>query len=172
MRNIRKIYNSRVNFRSNWKNFLLLTVGALILAVNLNIFLAPSNLAPGGVMGVAVIVNEAVKLEVRPGKRCINAQSAIVLPAHSGLQPCATRTPRVRIEITPRECSQFERDQLVFEVDLEQRHFVIQGVGTALVANFVVVCCLRPERLVEAATGIGIGQLRRTLGPPGLSRHR
>lgn len=58
MRNIRKIYNSRVNFRSNWKNFLLLTVGALILAVNLNIFLAPSNLAPGGVMGVAVIVNE------------------------------------------------------------------------------------------------------------------
>jgi uncharacterized membrane-anchored protein YitT (DUF2179 family) len=57
MRAIRKVNISRLNFRFNWKDFLLLTVGALILAVNLNIFLAPSNLAPGGVMGIAVIVN-------------------------------------------------------------------------------------------------------------------
>ena len=58
MRVIRKVNISRLNFKFNWKNFLLLTIGAIILAVNLNIFLAPSNLAPGGVMGIAVIVNE------------------------------------------------------------------------------------------------------------------
>ena len=58
MRTIRKVFNSQINFRLNWRNFILLTIGALILAVNLNIFLAPSNLAPGGVMGIAVIVNE------------------------------------------------------------------------------------------------------------------
>lgn len=58
MRMIRKVFNSQLTFRFNWKNFLLLTIGSIILAVNLNIFLAPSNLAPGGVMGIAVIVNE------------------------------------------------------------------------------------------------------------------
>jgi uncharacterized membrane-anchored protein YitT (DUF2179 family) len=57
MRVIRKVNVSRLNFRFNWRNYFLLTVGAIILAVNLNIFLAPSNLAPGGVMGIAVIVN-------------------------------------------------------------------------------------------------------------------
>jgi uncharacterized membrane-anchored protein YitT (DUF2179 family) len=58
MKAIRKINTSQLNFRFKWRNFLLLAIGALILAVNLNIFLAPSNLAPGGVMGIAVIVNE------------------------------------------------------------------------------------------------------------------
>ena len=57
MKAIRKVNISRLNFRFNWKNFFLLTIGAIILAVNLNVFLAPSNLAPGGVMGIAVIVN-------------------------------------------------------------------------------------------------------------------
>ena len=58
MKAIRKLNISQINFRFRWKNFFFLTIGSLILAVNLNIFLAPSNLAPGGVMGLAVIVNE------------------------------------------------------------------------------------------------------------------
>jgi uncharacterized membrane-anchored protein YitT (DUF2179 family) len=53
---IRKINITRINFRFKWKNFIFLTIGVLILVVNLNIFLAPFNLAPGGVMGMAVIV--------------------------------------------------------------------------------------------------------------------
>jgi uncharacterized membrane-anchored protein YitT (DUF2179 family) len=57
MKAIRKFNTSQINFRFNWKNFVLLTIGSIILAVNLNIFLAPSNLAPGGVMGIAVILN-------------------------------------------------------------------------------------------------------------------
>ena len=54
--NLKSIF-SQSNFRFKWRNFFLLTIGAIILAVNLNVFLAPSNLAPGGVMGIAVIVN-------------------------------------------------------------------------------------------------------------------
>lgn len=54
---MRKLNLSQINFQFKWKNFLLLTIGAIILAININIFLAPSNLAPGGVMGIAVIIN-------------------------------------------------------------------------------------------------------------------
>ncbi len=58
MRAFRKDNTSRLNFNLSWKNFVLLAVGAIVQAVNLIIFLAPSNLAPGGVMGIAVIINE------------------------------------------------------------------------------------------------------------------
>jgi uncharacterized membrane-anchored protein YitT (DUF2179 family) len=54
---MRKLSFPKINFQFKWKNFFLLTLGAIILAVNINIFLAPSNLAPGGVMGIAVIIN-------------------------------------------------------------------------------------------------------------------
>ena len=39
-----------------WRLFLL-TIGALISAVGVVIFMAPFNIAPGGVSGVAVILN-------------------------------------------------------------------------------------------------------------------
>jgi uncharacterized membrane-anchored protein YitT (DUF2179 family) len=54
---MRKLNLSQINYRFRWRNLLLLTAGGIILAVNLNIFLAPAKLAPGGVMGIAVIVN-------------------------------------------------------------------------------------------------------------------
>lgn len=44
--------------RSSLKDYGLVTVGALALAVNINLFLAPNNLAPGGVSGTSIIVNE------------------------------------------------------------------------------------------------------------------
>lgn len=43
--------------KASAKDYLLLTTGALILAVNINIFLAPANIAPGGVAGIALIIN-------------------------------------------------------------------------------------------------------------------
>ena len=48
---------SRMNLRTLVQNYLLLTIGALLLAVNINLFLAPANLAPGGVSGMAIIIN-------------------------------------------------------------------------------------------------------------------
>jgi uncharacterized membrane-anchored protein YitT (DUF2179 family) len=48
----------RLNFRRPAQRYLLLTAGAVLAAVNLNLFLAPSNIAPGGVSGMAIILNE------------------------------------------------------------------------------------------------------------------
>jgi uncharacterized membrane-anchored protein YitT (DUF2179 family) len=47
----------RIDGRTLVQNWLLLTVGALALAVNINLFLVPAKIAPGGVSGVAIIIN-------------------------------------------------------------------------------------------------------------------
>ena len=49
---------NETDLRSTLRSFLYLTVGSLIAAVNLNLFLAPSQLAPGGVSGAAIILNK------------------------------------------------------------------------------------------------------------------
>ena len=49
---------SWTDIRSSLGDFALVTVGALLLAVNINLFLAPNNLAPGGVSGTAIIINQ------------------------------------------------------------------------------------------------------------------
>ena len=43
---------------STLRSFFFLTVGSLIAAINVNLFLAPSELAPGGVSGAAIIINK------------------------------------------------------------------------------------------------------------------
>jgi uncharacterized membrane-anchored protein YitT (DUF2179 family) len=48
---------TRLDLRKNVPRFGLLTAGSLLLAVNLNLFLAPANIAPGGVSGTAIILN-------------------------------------------------------------------------------------------------------------------
>ena len=47
----------QVNWRKALPDYFLLTVGALILAANFDIFLAPHNIAPGGVSGAAIIIH-------------------------------------------------------------------------------------------------------------------
>ena len=49
---------NRFDRRSAFRNFSLLTVGSLISAVNLNLFLAPWEIAPGGVSGIAIVINK------------------------------------------------------------------------------------------------------------------
>ena len=48
----------RTNLRALMLKLALLTAGALLAAVNVHLFLAPSNIAPGGVTGIAIILNE------------------------------------------------------------------------------------------------------------------
>jgi len=48
----------RFDLQFTLQNYLLLTAGALVLAINVNLFLAPSKIAPGGVSGSAIIINE------------------------------------------------------------------------------------------------------------------
>ncbi|MDD5779072.1 MAG: YitT family protein [Candidatus Thermoplasmatota archaeon] len=49
---------SRRHFWSTAYDYALTTAGGLLLAVNLNLFLAPAKIAPGGVSGSAIIINE------------------------------------------------------------------------------------------------------------------
>jgi uncharacterized membrane-anchored protein YitT (DUF2179 family) len=48
----------RTNLRAQALRVALLTAGALLAAVNVHLFLAPSDIAPGGVTGTAIILNE------------------------------------------------------------------------------------------------------------------
>ena len=45
------------NRRETIRNYFFLTLGAAIMIVNFNIFMAPSNIAPGGVGGLSLILN-------------------------------------------------------------------------------------------------------------------
>jgi uncharacterized membrane-anchored protein YitT (DUF2179 family) len=47
----------RSRLRLSLQDYLLVTVGGLLLAANLDLFLAPSDIAPGGVSGTAIIIN-------------------------------------------------------------------------------------------------------------------
>jgi uncharacterized membrane-anchored protein YitT (DUF2179 family) len=49
---------SRFDLRAVLLDFLLMTAGAVLQIVNLNLFLFPSQIAPGGVSGAAIIINE------------------------------------------------------------------------------------------------------------------
>jgi uncharacterized membrane-anchored protein YitT (DUF2179 family) len=48
---------SRFDLRTASVDFVLLTAGALVQIANLNLFLIPSQIAPGGVSGAAIIIN-------------------------------------------------------------------------------------------------------------------
>jgi uncharacterized membrane-anchored protein YitT (DUF2179 family) len=47
-----------LNLRKVFLDYCLLTLGSIILAINFDIFLAPFNIAPGGVSGMAIILHE------------------------------------------------------------------------------------------------------------------
>ena len=51
------VWLSQIESRSTIQNYLLLTIGGLLLAVNLDLFLAPANVAPGGVSGGAILIH-------------------------------------------------------------------------------------------------------------------
>jgi uncharacterized membrane-anchored protein YitT (DUF2179 family) len=46
-----------VDWRAALPDYAMLTAGAALMAVNLNLFLAPANIAPGGVTGAAILIN-------------------------------------------------------------------------------------------------------------------
>jgi len=49
---------TQINLRKVVPDYILLTIGSIILAINFDIFLAPFNIAPGGVSGAAIIIKQ------------------------------------------------------------------------------------------------------------------
>ncbi len=55
------------NRRETIKNYIFLTLGAAIMIVNFNIFMAPGNIAPGGVGGLSLILNNYTGIPLGTG---------------------------------------------------------------------------------------------------------
>ena len=52
------IKNLKTNLRKTVPDYLLLTIGSIILAIDFDVFLAPFNIAPGGTSGAAIIIHK------------------------------------------------------------------------------------------------------------------
>ena len=48
-------------FKERFIDYILITVGSLIYAVGIALFLDPNDLAPGGVSGIAIIINHFIQ---------------------------------------------------------------------------------------------------------------
>lgn len=49
--------NLATNIRNNWKDYFYITLGSLIVALAINIFLVPYKIEPGGVSGIATVIH-------------------------------------------------------------------------------------------------------------------
>ncbi len=54
---LKGLSKSKTDYRKVVPDYLLLTVGSIILAINFDIFLAPNKIAPGGISGAAIIIH-------------------------------------------------------------------------------------------------------------------
>lgn len=66
------------NWRSFLQSFFFLTSGSLIAAINVNVFLAPAELAPGGVSGAAIILNKFTGWPIGLMMLCMNLPLMLV----------------------------------------------------------------------------------------------
>ncbi len=53
-----RVLAANTDLRSMARSFFLLTLGAALMALNLDLFLAPFDIAPGGTSGLAIIINQ------------------------------------------------------------------------------------------------------------------
>ena len=51
------MFITRLDLRKRLPDYFLLTLGAIIMAINFDIFLAPVHIAPGGISGMTIIIN-------------------------------------------------------------------------------------------------------------------
>jgi uncharacterized membrane-anchored protein YitT (DUF2179 family) len=84
MRNGARALISRLDLRATLQDYVLLTVGGVLMAANLNLFLAPSNIAPGGVSGTAIIVNKFTGWPIGLTMLVLNVPLAVLGFRHLG----------------------------------------------------------------------------------------
>ena len=84
MRNRARALISRLDLRATLQDYMLLTVGGVLVAANLNLFLAPSNIAPGGVSGTAIIVNKFTGWPIGLTMLVLNVPLAVLGFRHLG----------------------------------------------------------------------------------------
>lgn len=55
--------NMNKNIKRKIRNYLIITISAIIYAVGVSLFLDPNNLAPGGVTGISIILNRIIPIQ-------------------------------------------------------------------------------------------------------------
>lgn len=54
------------------KDYALITLGSLILAIGYGIFIVPHNIVPGGIFGLSIVINQLINLPIGTIALCIN----------------------------------------------------------------------------------------------------
>ena len=57
MNSFSKLKDVKISYKKNWKRYIQFFLGCFIVALSYNLFIASNDLVPGGVGGIAVIIN-------------------------------------------------------------------------------------------------------------------
>ena len=66
-----------MKMREKVKNILTVVAGTIIAAIALDVFLAPSDIAPGGLSGLAIVINHLTRLPIGVMILALNIPSII-----------------------------------------------------------------------------------------------
>ncbi len=152
------------NWRPEIKNFLLITIGAFMLIVSIDAFLAPSNISPGGgVTGISLIINHFTGWPIGRVMLILNIPLLIVGFKYLGRFHFLVRT-LYAAAIYNLGVDFFGRWMTAVSDDLMLNALfggVIGGLGTGLVyrgrsttAGFGIV-----SRIIQLKTGMPISQV-------------
>lgn len=152
----------------NWRNtvwtYTLLTIGGVILASNVALFLAPSHLAPGGVSGAAIIINYYTGWQVGTTMLILNIPLLILGFRNLGRFHFLTKTlyvvllynlgANVAAQYLPPGISQNNLLNAIFAG-------VVGGIGTGIVyrAGGTTASTGVISRILQLKTGIPVSQI-------------
>ena len=136
------------NRRETIKNYIFLTLGAAIMIVNFNIFMAPGNIAPGGVGGLSLILNNYTGIPLGTGMLLLSIPLIGLGFWKLGRFRFLVRTLYVTILYT-------------LGVDITARFFPPGGIGYGLVVRGrgMVSGTGIISRVMQLRTGIPVSQL-------------
>ena len=58
------IWSNKHKIRKRIKDYVMITIAAVVYAVSISLFLDPNNIAPGGITGVAILLNRFISIPV------------------------------------------------------------------------------------------------------------
>ena len=83
---------SKFHPKATFREFLMLTAGAVLLAIAVDVFMAPANIAPGGVAGIAIIINHFAGWPIGTSMLVLNIPMLFLGYQHLGRFRFLTRT--------------------------------------------------------------------------------
>ena len=66
---------------------------------------------------IRIVINELIKFKIRPCKRCVHTQAAVVAPAHCCFESGSVGLACIGIKCAAWKCSELIGDQFVLKVD-------------------------------------------------------